>query len=86
MRLATLGAAAFGLAGVALAAAGDAPSPAPFLLGATTALLGSVLCPLVVGGVLDKAAGSGGARPSGAARSRGHSPSRAPARPRSRSR
>ena len=54
VRLATLGAVAFGLAGVALAAAGDAPSPAPFLLGATTALLGSVLCPLVVGGVLDQ--------------------------------
>jgi hypothetical protein len=52
VRLATLGAGAFGLAGVALAAAGDTPSPAPFLLGATTALLGSVLCPLVVGGVL----------------------------------
>ena len=53
LRLATLGASAFGLAGVALAAAGDAPPPAPFLLGTTTALLGSLLCPLVVGGVLD---------------------------------
>jgi len=52
LRLATLGAAVFGLAGTALAAATDAPPPAPFLLGTTTALLGSLLCPLVVGGVL----------------------------------
>jgi hypothetical protein len=54
LRFATMGAATFGLAGAVLAAAGDAPPPAPFLLGATTALLGSVLCPLVVGGVVDQ--------------------------------
>jgi hypothetical protein len=53
LRLATLGAALFGLAGSALAAATAAPPPASFLLGTTTALLGSLLCPLVVGGVLD---------------------------------
>ena len=53
LRLATLGATVFGLAGAALAAATDAPPPAPFLLGTTTALLGSLLCPLVVGGALD---------------------------------
>jgi hypothetical protein len=53
VRLATVGAIAFGLAGAALAAATDAPPPAPFLLGTTTALLGSLLCPLVVGGMLD---------------------------------
>jgi len=53
LRLATLGAALFGLAGSVLAAASGAPPPASFLLGATTALLGSLLCPLVVGGVLD---------------------------------
>ena len=52
LRLATLGAAVFGLAGTTLAATNDAPPPAPFLLGTTTALLGSLLCPLVVGGVL----------------------------------
>ena len=53
LRLATVGATLFGLAGAALAAATDAPPPAPFLLGTTTALLGSLLCPLVVGGMLD---------------------------------
>ena len=53
LRLATLGAGLFGLAGSALAAATGAPPPASFLLGTTTALLGSLLCPLVVGGVLD---------------------------------
>jgi hypothetical protein len=53
LRLAILGATVFGLAGAALAAASDAPPPAPFLLGTTTALLGSLLCPLVVGGALD---------------------------------
>ena len=52
LRLATFGATAFGLAGAALAVATHAPSPAPFLLGTTTALLGSLVCPLVVGGVL----------------------------------
>jgi hypothetical protein len=53
VRLATCGAAVFGLAGAALATATEAPPPAPFLLGTTTALLGSLLCPLVVGGMLD---------------------------------
>ena len=53
LRLATVGATLFGLTGAALAAATDAPPPAPFLLGTTTALLGSLLCPLVVGGTLD---------------------------------
>ena len=52
LRVATLGAAVFGLAGAALGVASAAPAPAPFLLGTTTALLGSLLCPLVVGGVL----------------------------------
>ncbi len=52
LRLATVGATVFGLAGAAVGAAGAVPSPAPFLLGSTTALLGSLLCPLVVGGVL----------------------------------
>ena len=53
LRIATLGAALFGLAGSVLAAATGAPPPASFLLGTTTALLGSLMCPLVVGGVLD---------------------------------
>ena len=52
LRLRRSGRSRFGLAGVALAAAAAAPSPAPFLLGTTTALLGSLLCPLVVGGAL----------------------------------
>jgi hypothetical protein len=52
LRVAMLGAALFGVAGSALAGATGAPPPASFLLGTTTALLGSLLCPLVVGGVL----------------------------------
>jgi hypothetical protein len=43
---------AFGTAGAALAALAAAPPPAAFLLGTTTALLGSVLCALAVGGAL----------------------------------
>jgi hypothetical protein len=52
LRLAAIGAAAFGLAGVALAVTTDTPAPGPYLLGTTTALLGSILFPLVVGGML----------------------------------
>ena len=46
------GAVGFGVAGVALAAAAGARAPAPFLLGTTTTLLGSIFCPLVVCGAL----------------------------------
>ena len=52
VRLATAGAFGFGAAGVALATATDAPAPTPFLLATTTALLGSILFPLAVCGVL----------------------------------
>ena len=47
-----MGAVAFGLAGTVLTAAAGAPPPSPFLIGTTTALLGALLCPLVIGGVL----------------------------------
>jgi hypothetical protein len=52
VRLATAGAAVFGLAGTGLAVLAAAPPPSPFLLGTTTALLGALLCPLAIGGVL----------------------------------
>ena len=52
VRLAIVGAFGFGAAGVALAIATDAPAPTPFLLATTTALLGSILFPLAVCGVL----------------------------------
>ena len=65
----------------------DARSPAPFLLGTTTALLGSVLCPLVVGGVLGDGPLALAKRAGAEQRDRaGRSRSRAPARRRSRSR
>jgi hypothetical protein len=43
---------AFGAAGAAVAVLAAAPAPAAFLLGTTTALLGSVLCALAIGGAL----------------------------------
>ena len=52
VRLATTGALGFGAAGIAVASAAAAPAPTPFLLATTTALLGSILCPLAVCGVL----------------------------------
>jgi len=52
IRLTACGAVGFGLAGIAIAGSAGAPPPTPFLLGATTALFGSILCPLLVGGVL----------------------------------
>jgi hypothetical protein len=52
VRLASGGAILFGAAGVALARVAAAPSPAGFLLGTTTALLGSVVSALVLCGVL----------------------------------
>jgi hypothetical protein len=52
VRLGAAGAVAFGVAGVAVARFAAAPAPAGFLLGATTALLGSALCALATGGAL----------------------------------
>jgi hypothetical protein len=52
VRLATVGALGFGAAGIAIAVVAAAPAPTPFLLGTTTALLGSILCSLAVCGVL----------------------------------
>ena len=52
VRLASGGAILFGAAGVALARIAAAPAPAGFLLGTTTALLGSVVSALVLCGVL----------------------------------
>jgi len=52
VRLAAAGAVAFGAAGSGLAAVAAAPAPAAFLLGTTTALLGSLFCPLAAGGAL----------------------------------
>ncbi len=50
LRLAGLAALAFGLGGVAVGAASNAPPPAPLLLGATTAVLGTALVPLALPG------------------------------------
>ena len=52
VRLACAGAVVFGAAGVALATIAAAPAPAGFLLGTTTALLGSVVPALVLCGAL----------------------------------
>ncbi len=52
VRLATACAVVFGVGGTVLAAVAGAPPPSPFLLGTSTALLGALLCPLVVGGAL----------------------------------
>lgn len=52
VRLATAGAVGFGAAGIAIAIVGNTPSPSAFLLATTTALLGAILCPLAVGGLL----------------------------------
>lgn len=53
IRLATAGALGFGVFGIATAAAvAAAPAPAPFLLGTTTALLGSIVWALAVCGVV----------------------------------
>jgi hypothetical protein len=52
VRLATVGAVGFGLAGGAIAVASAAPAPAPFLLATTTALLGSIVCALAGCGVV----------------------------------
>jgi hypothetical protein len=53
VRLASGGALAFGIAGVAVAVAAAAPAPGAFMLGTTTALLGSVFCSLAVAGALE---------------------------------
>lgn len=52
VRRASVGALGFGAAGTAVAAAAATPAPAAFLLATTTALLGSVVWPLALGGVL----------------------------------
>jgi len=52
VQLASAGAVAFGLGGVALAAVAKAPAPAPFLLGTSTGLLGAVVASLAVCGVI----------------------------------
>ncbi len=52
VRCATVGALGFGAAGIAIATAAGATVPTPFLLATTTALLGSILCPLAVCGML----------------------------------
>jgi hypothetical protein len=52
VRIAAGGAIAFGVGGIVLAAVTGAPSPGGLLLCTTTALLGAILAPLVVGGVL----------------------------------
>ncbi len=52
VRCATVAAIGFGVAGIAIATAARATAPTPFLLATTTALLGAILCPLAVCGVL----------------------------------
>ncbi len=52
VRLAAAGAVGFGATGIAIAIVEGAPSPSAFLLATTTALLGAVLCPLALGGLL----------------------------------
>ncbi len=52
VRLAAAAALAFGVAGIGIAVATAAPAPTPFLLGTTTALLGSILVSLAACGVL----------------------------------
>jgi len=52
VRFGAVGAVAFGVAGLAVARIASAPAPAAFLLGTTTALLGSALCALATGGAL----------------------------------
>jgi len=52
VRVSAAGAVAFGAAGAGLAAVAAAPAPAALLLGTTTALLGSLFCPLAAGGAL----------------------------------
>jgi hypothetical protein len=52
VRFGAVGAVAFGVAGVAVARISSAAGPAAFLLGTTTALLGSALCALATGGAL----------------------------------
>jgi hypothetical protein len=52
VRLAIVAALGFGALGVTVALIGGSPAPTPFLLGTTTALLGSVVVPLSVGGIL----------------------------------
>lgn len=53
VRLAAAGATAFGITGIVIARVGaSASSPGPFLLVTTTALVGSMLCPLAVCGAL----------------------------------
>src|SRR5262249_837253 len=52
VRLATAGAIAFGAGGVAMATLSGAPPPAGLMLGATTALLGSVVASLACCGAL----------------------------------
>lgn len=52
VRVAAVASVCFGLAGVGVTLAAAAPTPTPFLFATTTALLGSVLAPLVVAGVL----------------------------------
>lgn len=52
VRLAGLSAIGFGVAGLITASLAGAPAPGAFLLATTTAVLGSLLCPLVVGGAL----------------------------------
>ena len=50
--LATVAGIGFGGAGVALATTAAAPAPTPLLLGTTSALFASILCPLVICGLL----------------------------------
>jgi hypothetical protein len=52
VRLAAVAAMGFGVAGTTIATSAAAPQPTPFLLATTTTLLGSILCPLVLCGVL----------------------------------
>lgn len=52
LRLAAAGSLGFGIAGTVVAALAAAPSPTPFLLATTTALLGSVVSSLAVCGLL----------------------------------
>jgi hypothetical protein len=47
-----LAGALLGVGGIALAVSAGAPPPTPLLLGTSTALLGALLCPLAVGGLL----------------------------------
>lgn len=52
VRLASTGGVAFGVGGVLLAMVAEAPAPAAFMLGTTTALLGSVVASLAVSGIV----------------------------------